>query len=108
MSADEELQQPPPKVPKLERSPGGPASPSHAAASLRLQATQHEACHVRVTVRDKSSGSGHKFKLAGVMVLPAGTNEFSSSDRLEVVVPQMFEGGKGEPTVARVKPAAGP
>jgi len=58
-----------------------------------VQATQHAQCRMRVTVRQKSSGDGHKFKLAGVMVLPAGTNEFSSSDRLEVVVPQMFEKG---------------
>lgn len=41
----------------------------------------------------QSSEGGHKFKLAGVMVLPAGTNEFSSSDRLDVVVPQLFEKG---------------
>lgn len=32
-------------------------------------------------------------QVAGVMVLPAGTNEFSSSDRLEVVVPAMFDRG---------------
>lgn len=58
-----------------------------------LQATQHARCRVRVTVQRQSSGEGHKFKLAGVMVLPAGTNEFSSSDRLDVVVPQLFEKG---------------
>lgn len=52
---------------------------------------------MRVSVAAHSSGRGHKFKVAGVMVLPAGTNEFSSSDRLDVVVPQMFEGGKGQP-----------
>lgn len=55
------------------------------------QATQHAKCRVRVTVQETSSGEGHKFKLAGVMVLPAGTNEFSSTDRLEVVVPQLFD-----------------
>jgi hypothetical protein len=42
-------------------------------------------------VQQQTSGKGHKFKLAGVMVLPAGTNEFSAGDRLEVAVPQMFE-----------------
>jgi hypothetical protein len=46
---------------------------------------------VRVTVRRRTSSGGNKFKLAGVMVLPSGTNEFSSSDRLDVVVPQLFD-----------------
>jgi hypothetical protein len=42
------------------------------------------------TVYEDSTDS-NKFKLAGVMVLPSGTNEFSSSDRLDVVVPQLFD-----------------
>lgn len=61
--------------------------------TAEFQATQHAQCRVRVTVQRQSSEGGHKFKLAGVMVLPAGTNEFSSSDRLDVVVPQLFEKG---------------
>jgi hypothetical protein len=46
---------------------------------------------VRVTVRRRTSSGGNKFKLAGVMVLPSRTNEFSSNDRLDVVVPQLFD-----------------
>ncbi|KAI3436519.1 hypothetical protein D9Q98_005936 [Chlorella vulgaris] len=61
--------------------------------TAEFAATQHRQCRVRVTVRKKTSGKGHKFKLAGVMVLPAGTHEFSASDRLEVAVPQLFGQG---------------
>jgi hypothetical protein len=34
-----------------------------ACLALLVQATQHRQCRVRVTVRKKTSGKGHKFKL---------------------------------------------
>lgn len=82
----------------VDSSRAGITSPPTPPALLPgVQATPHGRCRVRVTVlrrgNSTSSEAGHKFKLAGAMVLPAGTNEFSASDRLAVVVPQMFGGG---------------
>lgn len=79
--------------PALPCPPCG-TQPGVSAAALppcALQASQHAACRLRVTVRRRTRSGGHKFKLAGVMVLPPGTHEFSSNDRLDVVVPQLFE-----------------
>lgn len=97
-----------------------------------MQATQHAACRMRVSVLERRGRSGSKFKVAGAMVLPgasrrvlpcaalqslplrspalplpdcppaAGTNEFNGKDRLEVVVPQMFEGRSFDGKVERM------